>query len=319
LVVIVGLMGALAWVRTTDFGDNFGAWLWLAGLPLVWDLSRTLHEALVPTGVVADARGLELSWSERVPWRPWMRRRTAAVPWDRLEGVRLHTVSINGVATSSLMIDRTDALTLSFEHGTFAQPASTVQAAILDERDDRLLAPRRLELDVAGYCRDRWTTPRTFVRLHPRRAEWIMLAVALAWGGVAFWASMTTGGLVMVAVLGVPPLLLGIVAIAMLTTDSVAALRFEADGVARGPSSELLVAIPWSRIRFARPNSVNGVVVTVRVAVADAADLLLGGSWVEVGDGSNRPVTLAALAAMLSPTLDEVTRERQSPTTSAPG
>ena len=318
LLIIVGLMGALAWVSTTDFGSNFGAWLWLGGLPLVWDVARTLHEAMVPTGIVADARGLELSWSERVPWRPWMQRRTAAVPWDGLVGVRVHSLRVNGVETSSLMVDRADAPTLSFEHGTFAESASVVQEAILDERDDRLLAPRRVEFDVAGYCRDRWETPRTFARLHPRRAEWIMLVVALAWGAVAFWPMTAIGGVVAVAVLGAPPLLIGIVAIAMLTTPTVAVLRFDADGVARGPAVDRLVAIPWSQIRFARPRSVNGVIATVRVAVSDAGDLILGGSWIEVGDGSNRAVTLAALAVMISPPLDEVAHARQSAPVGAP-
>jgi hypothetical protein len=291
-VLLLGLLGLGAWATTTGLASGV---VWLVGLvtvAVVFDVARTVHEAILPHRILADARGLEVVWAEKAPWRPWMRRRSAAIAWDELLAVRTSTFSVNGWETTELLLDRRTGPTLTIPHGTFAPGPRAVQHAILDERDDRLEAPRREAADVAGFCRDRFATPRTCL-LRPSR--WLRvsgtLMAALMIIGPTVLASFIGG--VAHVVLTAPGLVVGgILLHAAWSTTAPRVLRLSADGLAHGAAADRLALVPWSSIRFARPTVLDGKVVGVRVATHGGRNLELCGDY---------GLPLDELAVMISP------------------
>lgn len=125
----------------------------LLAIPVVLDLSRTIHEAFIPHRVLADRRGLELSWAVTRRFVPWVRRETAAIAWDDLSQIRANTVSVNGVSTTDLTIERRDGSTVRIPHGTFSPDGSVLQERILDELQARRDRPQRDAARVAEFCR----------------------------------------------------------------------------------------------------------------------------------------------------------------------
>jgi hypothetical protein len=304
LTLLLGLLGVATWAMTTPFGHRMP---WLVGLlivPVTFDLVRTVQEALLPHRVTADSRGIELAWAEKAAWRPWMRRRSVAIAWDELLAVRTATLSVNGLETTDLLIDRKLGPTVTIPHGTFGAGADAVQQAILDEREDRIEAPRREAADVAGFCSERFTTPRTF-RLQTRAGARL--------AGTLFAVLMITVPAVLASFIGwaahlgltAPGLLVGsILLYAAWTPSAPRVLRLQAEGMAHGATEAQLELVPWSQVRFARPALVNGEVVTVRVALQGGRALELRGDY---------GVPLAQLAAMIAPPAQLVMLARERP------
>lgn len=302
LAIIVVLLGVIGWVSTIELGRRM-PWLPIVALvPVLADLARTIHEAMLPHRIHADARGLELVWARPAPWRPWMQRHSTAIEWTDLAGVRTSSLSVNGIETTDLHLDRRNGETLIFAHGVFSPHAKTIAQIVLDERDDRVEAPRRLAVDVAGFCSERFATPRTFVVATKVGARALGNAFALAWivipGGIAFTMAPSAH-----LFLTAPSLLVGGILLYAVNSSarSPKVLRLDAAGVSHGPSEGALVLVPWSDIRFARPSIVNGQVIDVRVAIRGAADLDLHGDY---------GIPLGMLATLLSPPVAEVVRAR---------
>lgn len=302
LVLLAGLLGLAAWVATTSFGQRMP---WLVALfvaPVVLDVVRTVHEAVLPHRIIADDRGIELVWAEKAPWRPFMRRRSAAIAWDELLGVRTNTLSINGIETTDLYIAVKTAPTLTIPPGTFAPNAHAIQQAILDERDDHIEAPRREAANVAGFCSAAFATPRV-LRRHPNpwaRPLGTVFAVLVLVLGTSMGTAI--GGIAHL-LLTAPAVLVGGILVAAIAYDSAPrVLRLDADGLAYGVTDARLTLVPWAKVRFARPSVVNGVTSEVRVAVHDGDDLHLRGDY---------GVGLEALAVMISPPVGVVLRARE--------
>jgi hypothetical protein len=247
------------------------------GVFVARDLARTIHEAMIPHRVLADARGLELSWATPHRFLPWVHRQTAAIGWDELAGVHAETVSINGVATTDLQITRQGGTTVRLPHGTFSPDGVALQERILDELHARRDRPARDAARVSEYCRRRYEEPLSF-RRHTDVGSLLFLtilgAVFIAFGvflGVLYegwlWilaaSFLATGGfLVWIAL--VPP--------------NERHLRLDARGVWIGPNPAQLRCIEWDRVLFARPHVVNGAVVRLRIA-ADDDSVVLSGNW----------------------------------------
>lgn len=307
--LLVGLLGVAAWAVTTPFGYRMRVWIGLLAVPVIFDLVRTAHEAMLPHRVTADNRGLELVWAKKAPWRPWMRRRSAAIAWEHLQAVRTSTVSVNGVGTTELMISWALGPTIVIPDGTFSGSAESLQQAILDERDDRIEAPRREAADVAGFCSDRFETPRT-LRWRPDRGQRVAATLI---GGLMIvgpaWVGFMIGGTAHL-LLTLPGVLLGAFLLYLgWSASSPRVLRLQAEGLAHGPAEDRLTLVRWSEIRFARPTVVNGVTVRVRVAVKAGPDVALSGNY---------GVGLGELAAMITPPLSVVLRARAQPPSAEP-
>ena len=295
LALLFGLLAVAAWVWTQPFGRRM-PWISLSLVAVAaFDLVRTVHEAMLPHRITADARGLELVWAEKAPWRPWMLRCSMAIAWDELLGVRTDSLSVNGLETTDLLLARKGGPTLTIPHGTFAPGAAAIQQAILDERDDRIEAPLREAADVAGFCSESFATPRTLrLRIrHWARATGTPFAVLLGGGSFALASSIGGGSTVVHLLLTVPGVLAGgflLYAVWMVAGPRV--LRLSAEGLAHGRDEARLELVPWSRIRFARPSVLNGKVIGVRVAIRGGRDLALQGDY---------GLPLMDLAAMIAP------------------
>jgi hypothetical protein len=241
------------------------------------DLARTIHEAATPHHVLADARGLELSWATPNRFLPWVRRQTVAIGWDELAGVETETVSINGVATTDLRLRRHGALPVHIPHATFSPDGTALQERILDELHGRRDRPARDAARVAEYCRRRYEEPVSF-RWHINVGSTVFLtvlgAVFIAFGmflGVLYGGWMWLLAVVIVATGG-------FLAWIALVPPVERHLRLDALGVWIGPSPAQMRCIAWDRVLFARPHVINGTVVRLRVA-ADDDSIVLFGDW----------------------------------------
>lgn len=302
LVLLAGLLGVAAWGATTELGRRMPWAVALLAAPALLDLARTVHEAMLPHRIVADDRGIELAWAVKAPWRPFMRRRSAAIAWDELLGVSTHTLSVNGAETTELHIASKLGFTLTIPHGTFAPDARAIQQAILDERDDRIEAPRREAADVAGFCAEAFATPRVLRRRSDSWGRLLGMVVAVLVMTVGAALGIAIGGIGYV-VLSAPAVLAGGVIVVALASDAVPrVIRLDAEGVAYGATEERLTVVPWGRVRFARPTVINGNVSDVRVAVRDGDDVCLRGDY---------GVGLEELAVMISPPVGLVVRARE--------
>jgi hypothetical protein len=291
-LLLFGLLGVAAWLTTV----SISRWIpTLLAAVAIGDLVRTVHEAMLPHRITADARGLELVWAQKASWRPWMRRRSVAIAWDELLGVRLQSLSVNGLETTDIHLDRKTGPTLTIPHGTFAPGAAAIQQAILDERDDRIEAPLREAADVAGFCSDAFAEPRT-LRLRIRywaRAIGTLFGMLLSGGSLAVATSIGGSSIVVHLALTLPGLLAGVFLLyAVWTVVGPRVLRLSAEGLAHGRNEARLELVPWSRIRFARPTVLNGTVIGVRVAIRGGRDLALAGDY---------GLPLMELAAMIAP------------------
>lgn len=310
LGIIAALLGVAAWVTTTDFGQRV-PWLLGAFAALMsFDVVRTLHEATLPHRVTADSRGIELSWTDKAPWRPWMRRHNAAIAWDQLIRVRTRTVEINGSSTSELIIVRQDGPTLTIPDSIFDHTTAQVQIAILDEREDRIEAPRREAADVAGYCRDRFAEPVTLQRqvsiMHLLEVS-VIVVLGAAMAGIVV---AVFGGVIQVVVTGSVIVVTGLVLYAVWRPLSPRVLRLSSEGVGHGPSESDLALVPWSKIRFARPTVINRRTTSVVVAVQGGKSLLLEGDY---------GVPLQELAMMIAPPVELVQAQREQQRAEARG
>jgi AAA domain, putative AbiEii toxin, Type IV TA system len=134
LVLLAGLLGFAAWVATTPFGQRMPWLVALFAAPVVLDVVRTVHEAVLPHRIIADDRGVELVWAEKAPWRPFMRRRSAAIAWDELLVIEEPEVSVHVGAAGFLY----DVLRQAAEKGTVL--LTTHSADLLDAAaDDEIL------------------------------------------------------------------------------------------------------------------------------------------------------------------------------------
>jgi hypothetical protein len=241
------------------------------------DLARTIHEAVTPHHVLADARGLELSWATPNRFSPWVRRQTVAIGWDELGGVEAETISINGVATTDLRLTRHGASPVHIPHATFSPDGTALQERILDELHGRRDRPARDAARVAEYCRHRYEKPVS-LRWHPNVGSTVFLAIL---GAVFIAFGMFVGVLY-----GSWVWLLAIVFVATgaflariaLVPPVERHLRLDARGVWIGPDPTQMRCIEWDRVLFARPHVINGTVVRLRVA-ADDDSILLFGDW----------------------------------------
>ena len=302
LALLVALLVAGGWALSVTFG-KWIAWVVAVGtMAVAADFVRTLHEIAIPHRVTVDSRGIELVWAEKVPWRPWMRRCSRAIAWSDLVAVRTSTVSLNGVGSTTLWIEHRGGPPLALPDGTFSVDADGLQQAILDEREDRIEAPRREAADVAAFCRERFASPRTF-RLRPN---------LLAPVGVTFFVSCLNGGCAFIAFgiggwgflfLAASALFGGFLLWSAWTTRNARVVRLQADGLAHGASEARLDVVPWSDVRFARPSVLNGEIIFVRVATKQGRDVYLGDRY--------HDVAIAELALMISPPVEMVLRARE--------
>jgi hypothetical protein len=302
LGLILALLIAGGWALSVTLGTWIAWVVAVITMAVAADFVRTLHETAIPHRVNVDSRGIELVWAEKVPWRPWMRRCSHAIAWSELFAVRTSTVSVNGVGSTTLWIDHLGGPSLAIPDGTFSVAADALQQAILDERDDRIEAPRREAAEVAAFCRERFATPRTF-RLRPNllaRAGATFFALFLI--GVGTYLGFAIGGAAFLW-LAPGPLAGGVLLWATWTTRNARVVRLQADGLAHGASEARLDLVPWSDIRFARPTVLNGTIIFVRVATKQGRDVYLGDRYDDVA--------ITDLALMISPPVEMVLRARE--------
>ncbi|PRP92960.1 hypothetical protein ENSA5_46280 [Enhygromyxa salina] len=289
----LAVLSVCGWALTTALGGEFA---WAIGLlmgPALLDLVRTAHELSLRHRVLVDSRGVELEWAEPAPWRPWMRQRSEAIAWNKLHSVRSSTFD----NTTRLTLHRADGPSVEIGHGVYDVDAHMLQRLLLDERDERIEAPRRLAADVAGFCRERFATPVTLElrpAVGPRVIGSILAAVTLAGAAII---GFTIGGLAHAVVTAPGVLLAGFLTHSVWTESNPRVIQLGREGLAHGPSHERLELLPWTEIRFARPAIVNREVVSVRIATHSGRDIVLTGDY---------GVPLDELAAMISPSVDVV-------------
>ncbi|MEM9462162.1 MAG: hypothetical protein AAGF11_48860 [Myxococcota bacterium] len=302
LGIIVALLCGAGWVMTTDLGRRV-PWLWGAVAVFVsFDVVRTAHEATLLHRVRVDRRGIELAWCDKAAWRPWMRRRNVAIAWEMFIAAQVESVSINGSTTSTLSIVRRDGPPVTIPEGVFDLSSAQLQVALLDEREDRIEAPRREAADVAGYCRAFFAEPLTF-RRRAQIAQPLGMTVIVGIGAtmMGMAASVPGGWVQAVLTTGVVGLA-GVLVYALWSPGSVRVLRLSEEGVGHGPHEARLGVVPWSDVRFARPTVVNGRVTQVVVAVREGASVILEGDY---------GAPLRELAMMIAPPVEMVLASRE--------
>lgn len=302
LGIIVALLCVAGWVTTTDLGRRV-PWLWGAIAVFVsFDVVRTVHEATVLHRVTVDRRGIELAWCDQAPWRPWMRRRNAAIAWEMFVAAQVESVSINGSTTSTLSIVRRDGPPVVIPDGVFDLSAAQLQGALLDEREDRIEAPRREAADVAGYCRALFAEPLT-LRRRARIAQPLGMTLVVGIGATMMGVvASVPGGWVQGVLTTLVVVLTGVLLRALWIPGSVRVLRLSEEGVGHGPHEARLEVVPWSDVRFARPTVVNGRVTRVVVAVREGPSVILEGDY---------GAPLRELAMMIAPPVEIVLASRK--------
>jgi hypothetical protein len=257
--LVLAVLGLLTPFAAARWGDRTPALFVLALVACptgLFALGRTVHAFWLPHRIELDELGMRFVWADKVTALPWLARRDRSVAWSSLRGIQTHTVSVNGLATTTLVVT-TDEGGFEVPDDRFDRGAYLVQREILDHLDRTRERPVGLGSAFAQRCRERYATA-----LVMRTSPWPLI------GAGAFFCALV-GAMVAMAIL-VPFWLT--YALAAVPAASFGALMFygtrawwrtrvlvlRADGIAIGPNELRARLIPWDDVRTVRRERTNG-------------------------------------------------------------
>lgn len=291
----LSLVGVATPLAAKQWGDDVPALfvLMFLAVPMgLLHLGRTLHAWVLPHSIEIDANGLRFAWAEKITALPWLRRRDCELAWSDLQGLRTHTVSVNGIADTELVVETIDG-SISIPDDRFDRSAHLIQRDILDFLALQRERPAGASTEFARRCRERFATPERMVAKHwgvvGAAAFFLPFIVFPVWFATVtpFW--LTYGFAVLAVFLFGGLTLMGF---RDWLSDRILVLR--SDGLGIGRSDARLRMIAWEDIRLVRRDVVNGKTESVEIVVQD-------GTRVTVRQNYGR--SLDEIARMLDPAL----------------
>ena len=246
--------------------------LMLLAVPLgVLDLGRAIHACFIAHTIELDERGLHVAWGSRVFAMPWLRRRDREVAWSTVRGVRVHTVSINGLTRTNLVV-ALDGESLEIPDDRFDRSAHLIQRAILDFVD--LGRERPSASAAAERMRERFATPQRRVR-----SIWGLVGVGAFFGALVaypLWLAIAAPAWGLRAFGGAAVVVFAwIVVLCAASWWRQRVLCLGPEGFSIGPADGRSRLVRWDDIHMVRRETTNGELVAIDVVEHDGTHTLL--------------------------------------------
>lgn len=229
--------------------------LMLMGVPLgLLELGRTVHARFVSHVIEIDDAGLHFAWGTRVLAMPWLARHDRELTWSSLRAVRVHTTSVNGWSSTTLVIT-TEGETFEVPDDRFDRSADLIQRDILDfvERTRERPTPG----EAAARMRERFPTRE--LRVRPPWPPIGACAFFVPFIGFPVWLASESPGTVTRLFAAFAVLVFGwCIVIAWSSWWSARVLCLGPEGLAIGPSEARARLVRWDEIQLVRREITNG-------------------------------------------------------------